>query len=195
MVFAPEVKRKTLPSVEFTRVLHVPDLRNNLLSVLYLAHVHSIHIHIYDTSMDFSRKGQLLFHAPIDESNTAFLSGSVVPLTQFAGVSAVSTLPLDFSLWHRHLAHYQGVKNLISKKLVTGVTPNSSASNSPLILSVSHVLQASSTGVSFQSQLSIITPLPLPWSTLICMVLFLSSPDLAVPTGLHLLMMPPDSGL
>ena len=61
VVFTPEVKGKTLHSVEFTRVLHVPHLKNNLLSVLYLARVHKFHIHIHDTSMDFLRSGQLLF--------------------------------------------------------------------------------------------------------------------------------------
>jgi len=36
VVFNPVINGKTVRSVEFTRVLHVPDLRNNLLSVLYL---------------------------------------------------------------------------------------------------------------------------------------------------------------
>ncbi|KAJ8583102.1 hypothetical protein M405DRAFT_918982, partial [Rhizopogon salebrosus TDB-379] len=38
VVFSPVVDGKTVRAVEFTRVLHVPDLRNNLLSVLYLTH-------------------------------------------------------------------------------------------------------------------------------------------------------------
>ncbi len=132
VVFIPKVGEKVLRSVEFTRVLHVPHLKNNLLSVLYLARVHQFHIHIYNTRMDFSRGGQLLFYAPIDSSNTACLAGSVVPITQFANVSSVSTLPQDLSLWHHRLAHfhYQGVKTLISKGLVTGITLHPSTSTS-----------------------------------------------------------------
>lgn len=38
VVFAPEVKGKALRPVEFERVLHVPALKSNLLSVLYLTH-------------------------------------------------------------------------------------------------------------------------------------------------------------
>lgn len=37
VVFAPEVRGEVVRSVEFTRVLHVPELGSNLLSVLYLA--------------------------------------------------------------------------------------------------------------------------------------------------------------
>jgi hypothetical protein len=36
VVFSPVINGKRVRPVEFTRVLHVPDLHNNLLSVLYL---------------------------------------------------------------------------------------------------------------------------------------------------------------
>lgn len=134
VLFTPTWEGKALRSVEFSRVLHVPQLRNNLLSVLYLAMNSQIEVHIHKPRMDFHRDGKLLFYAPIDSSNTACLAGSVVPITQFANVSSVSTLPQDLSLWHRRLAHfhYQGVKTLISKGLVTGITlPSNTSTSSP----------------------------------------------------------------
>ena len=81
--------------------------------------------------MDFLRDKRLLFCAPIDPTYTAYLSGSVLPITHFANLSAVSgTLPLDLSLWHRRLAHhhYQGVKSLIFKGLATGIKLDSPSS-------------------------------------------------------------------
>ena len=131
VVVQPEVEGKLLHSVEFSRVLHVSDLRNNLLSVLYLVLHLQFHIHIYHRRMDFLRDKKLLFCAPIDPTHTAYLSGSVLPITHFANLSAVSgILPLDLSLWHHRLAHhhYQGVKSLISKSLATGIKLNSSSS-------------------------------------------------------------------
>lgn len=108
--------------VEFTRVLHVPDPGSNLLSVLYLVRQHQFHVHIDSNRMAFALKGQTLFTAPIDRSNTAYLSGTVVP-SQSALVSASSTLPLDETLWHRRFAHlhHTGIERLISESLVTGM--------------------------------------------------------------------------
>jgi hypothetical protein len=40
VVFAPEVEGELVCHVEFSRVLHVPELGSNLLSVLYLAQNH-----------------------------------------------------------------------------------------------------------------------------------------------------------
>ena len=85
--------------------------------------------------MDFLRDKRLLFCAPIDSTHTAYLSSSVLPITHFANLSAVSgILPLDLSLWHHRLAHhhYQGVKSLISKSLATGIKLNSSSSPNPI---------------------------------------------------------------
>ncbi|KAJ3489721.1 hypothetical protein NLI96_g1948 [Meripilus lineatus] len=138
VVFCPEVEGRSLRPVEFTRVLYVPRLRNNLLSVLYLLLNHRIQIHIYKPRMDFSRDKTLLFCAPVDSTHTAYLSGHVaIPsLTpaQSAHLSSASTLPQDLSLWHRHLAHhhYQGVKTLISKGLATGIKLDSAAAPDPI---------------------------------------------------------------
>ena len=64
--------------------------------------------------------------------NAAFLDGTTVPLEEYA--SAATTLPLDLDLWHRRLAHhhYEGVKKLLKKKLVTGMTLDSSVAPDPI---------------------------------------------------------------
>jgi len=84
VVFSPVINRKTVRSVEFTRVLHVPDLRNNLLSVLYLTRNIRFTVHITVSQMSFEcPTGTPLFVAGISSSNTAFLDGSTVPLAEY----------------------------------------------------------------------------------------------------------------
>ena len=107
VVFVPEVDGHILRPIEFTRVLHVPDLMSNLLSVLHLTRNHFFHVHIYSDRMDLALNGSILFCAPIDKSNTAYLSGAVSVPAQHALVTSTSTLPLDLSLWHRRLGRCQ----------------------------------------------------------------------------------------
>jgi hypothetical protein len=84
VVFSPVVDGKTVRAVEFTRVLHVPDLRNNLLSVLYLTRNIGFTVHINSSHMPFERPtGTPLFVATISGSNAAFLDGSTVPLGEY----------------------------------------------------------------------------------------------------------------
>ena len=77
VVFSPVINGKTVRSVEFTRVLRVPDLRNNLLSVLYLTRNIGFTVNITASQMSFERPtGTPLFVASISSSNAAFLDGS-----------------------------------------------------------------------------------------------------------------------
>ena len=94
--FQPVVKGKNGRLLEFHRVLHVPELRNNLLSVLYLTQSQSYVVTIRKNQLLFQRNGELLFTATVNSNNAAFLDGQVVPMKHFAG--AVSTCPLDWSL-------------------------------------------------------------------------------------------------
>src|ERR1700709_616382 len=133
VVFSPAVDGKTVRAVELTRVLHVPDLRNNLLSVLYLTRNIGFTVHINSSNMSFERPtGTPLFVASISSSNAAFLDGSTVPLAEYA--SAATTVPLDIDLWHRRLAHHHlaGVRTLLDKKLVTGMKLDSTAAPDPI---------------------------------------------------------------
>jgi hypothetical protein len=80
VVFHPTLEGKRGRAVEFSNVLHVPQLRNNLLAVLYLTRRSSFDVHINATHMSFSRSnGPPLFVAPINEHN-------VRQLDQAAGV-------------------------------------------------------------------------------------------------------------
>ena len=107
VVFNPVISGKVVRPVEFTRVLHVPDLQNNLLSVLYLSRQRGIDVHISPTelSMIFSLGGERLFIAPINKDNSAFLAGDTETFTEHAHRS-ISTLPADRNLWHRRFAHH-----------------------------------------------------------------------------------------
>ena len=133
VVFNPIVNGQAVRPLEFSRVLHVPYLRNNLFSVLFLTRHKGFTVSIDSTKMSFQQPaGNTLFTATISDSNAAFLDGTTVPLAEYA--SAPTTVPLDLDLWHRRLAHhhYEGVKKLLKKKLVTGMTLNSSAAPDPI---------------------------------------------------------------
>ena len=135
MLFVPEVEGKgTGRPVLFSRVLHVPELGSNLLSVLYLVCHHQFHVHISSHSMDFERDGTTLFTAPIDASNIAFLAGEVVSALESAQLSASSTLPMDEALWHRRFAHFHhaGVRSIVQGSLVDGCKLDSHTPSDPI---------------------------------------------------------------
>ena len=68
VVFSPVINGKTVRSVEFTRVLHVPDLWNNLLSVLYLTRNIGFTVNITASQMSFERPtGTPLFVLIVDD--------------------------------------------------------------------------------------------------------------------------------
>ena len=122
VVFVPMIGGKRTQAVEFTRVLHVPDLKTNLLSILYLTYHKQFTVSINAREMRFTREGTSIFTAQINENNAAFLDGSTDDNSHTANF--VSTLPVDIRLlWHRQLAHhdYNSVKQMITRQLVTGI--------------------------------------------------------------------------
>jgi hypothetical protein len=83
VVFSPVINGKSVRAVEFTqaRVLHVPDLRNNLLSVLYLTRNIGFTVHINLSHMSFERLSYLAFPASPDLSphfSAVFLHSSAL---------------------------------------------------------------------------------------------------------------------
>ncbi|OAX31392.1 hypothetical protein K503DRAFT_660131, partial [Rhizopogon vinicolor AM-OR11-026] len=65
------------------RVLHVPDLHNNLLSVLFLTRQKGFTVTIKVSKMSFERPtGSPLFVASIGDSNAAFLDDETVPIAE-----------------------------------------------------------------------------------------------------------------
>ena len=90
-MFAPEIQGKSVRVVEFSRVLHVPELGSNLFSVLYLTRHRGFNVHIYSAHMDFDGDSQTLFCATINASNTAYLAGTVHSALETAQAAATST--------------------------------------------------------------------------------------------------------
>ena len=78
VVFNPIIDGKATQTVEFSRILHIPSLQNNLLACLFLTKHKDLKIHIDSHNMDFIHHGQLLFCAPIEPNNCA-----LVPLNHF----------------------------------------------------------------------------------------------------------------
>ena len=132
VVFVPVIGGKERRAVEFTRVLHVPDLRTNLLSILYLTRHKQFTVIIDAHEMRFRRNGTVLFTAQINENNAAFLDGATDANLESAHL--MSTLPLNISLWHRRLAHhdYNSVKHMIAHQLVTGIDIKSKQPPDPI---------------------------------------------------------------
>jgi hypothetical protein len=89
--------------VEFTRVLHVPELCSNLLSVLYLTQHKAIQVIISCGLMSFVKDNALLFTVSVSDSNSALLDCQTVSEEHQA--QPASTCALDLTLWHRRLGH------------------------------------------------------------------------------------------
>ena len=133
VVIVPVIGGKKQHPVKFSNVLHVPDLRNNLLSVLYLCQSKGFLVSIDAMQMAFRcHPGPVLFIENIGMSNCTFLDGETVPLVEFA--SAAMTIPLDLNLWHRRLAHHHlaDVKALLRHNLVTGMAIDSKTAPDPI---------------------------------------------------------------
>ena len=80
---------------------------------------------------------QTLFVAEIDDTNTAYLSGSTVDQT--TGMLAhsafrSSTLPMDYMLWHRRFAHHNhaDIRMMFDNKWVEGVKLDSKLPPDPI---------------------------------------------------------------
>ena len=76
--------------MEFTQVMHVPELRTNLLSILYLIHQKQFTVTINLHEMKFICNNTLPFTAPINENNAAFPDSATDEISQPA--SYISTL-------------------------------------------------------------------------------------------------------
>src|SRR5437868_3994261 len=82
--------------------------------------------------MHFWKDTQICFTASITSNNSAYLDGTTEPVTQQANI--ISTLPLDYTLWHRRLAHHNhaDIKRMIKEEMVTGVKLHSTAAPHPI---------------------------------------------------------------
>ena len=100
--FKPALQSGKSREVVFHRVLHVPKLQNNLLSVLYLSSKQGFRITIDKHSMRFERQGVLLFTATL-KGKLAYLDGTTIRPQSALSTLSTSILPLSLDLWHRLL--------------------------------------------------------------------------------------------
>ena len=122
VVFYSKLKGEVTRAVGSTCVLHVPDLHNNLLSVLYLTCYASFIVSINSTHMTFAcPPGLTLFVATITGNNMVFLDGVTESVTE--QVLPAMTVRLGWSFWHRQFAHHDlaGIKLLLDQNMVHGL--------------------------------------------------------------------------
>ncbi|KAJ2935599.1 hypothetical protein H1R20_g1494, partial [Candolleomyces eurysporus] len=123
VVIDPVIGGKSVRSVELARVLHVPQLRSNLLSCLFLTQCCGFEFHVDSVFMH----SVTLFRARITPNNTVYIAETTLPASEAA--CAITTRPLDLQLWHECLWHHNSadIQKLISHGLATGITLSSSA--------------------------------------------------------------------
>src|SRR6201999_274281 len=130
--FVPLVDGVAQRPIRFSRVLHVPDLRNNLLSVLFLARSKRFEIRIFGETVHFLLQGELLFTASISNDNAAYLDGYTPRMeSSFPLVAAAQCIrvPLDLELWHRRAMQFNpaALKRALSENLVSAMSLDSLA--------------------------------------------------------------------
>ena len=99
IVFTPIVDGVPLRQLEFSDVLHVPLLANNLLSVLTLTKKKNFEVNIRKATMSFMLNSQVLFQASVSNDNTALLDGATVVQ------AALRTTAFSPDLWHHRFCH------------------------------------------------------------------------------------------
>jgi hypothetical protein len=116
---------KSLRPVLLSRVLYVPALQNNLLSVLHLVANHHFCIEIEGKEMVFMQNGKRRFTATI-RNNTAWLNALTPPAPK-AALRGKATL--SRALWHRRLCHIgmDRLEQAITCKVATGLVVESDA--------------------------------------------------------------------
>ena len=133
VVYNPVIDGKRGQAIEFSNVLHVLELWNNLLAVLYLTYHSSFVVHINATHMTFSHgSGPPLFIASINSHNAAFLDGTTEPMIKYAHLATI--LPLNLGLWHRRFAyhHITDIRHFSEYNMVTGMKLDSKSLPDPI---------------------------------------------------------------
>jgi hypothetical protein len=116
---------KLLHPMMLSRVLYVPSLQSNLLSVLHLIAHHRYRIEIEGKEMVFLQNSKHCFTAAI-RNNTAWLNALTPPVPEAALRSEAT---LSCALWHRRLCHIGAdcLEQAIKGKVATGLVVESNA--------------------------------------------------------------------
>lgn len=98
VVFNPTLGAKQACPVEFTSVLYVPQLRSNLLSVLFLTKQRNFQVQITSDSIAFNLHGITRFIASIDSHSVASLNGTTLASpSHSADFASTPILPIPAS--------------------------------------------------------------------------------------------------
>lgn len=116
VVFTPY--GRNLSSVIISHVLYVPDLKNNLFSIVSSTLDSGMRVEIEGTSLLFKKDGEIVLTGSI-KGKVAMLEGTTVPNTEQAFVMTVSK-----DLLHQRLGHIgkQRLETMLRENLVTGVS-------------------------------------------------------------------------
>ena len=126
--FQPVINGVPACPVVFTRVLHVPALQSNLLSVLHLTSERGVRVTISKRGFIFQKGRETILTASL-KGKAAFLDGYTVPDLQQALSATV-----DRSLLHRRLAHIGSdrLERLLREQLATGISVTSQTPLPPI---------------------------------------------------------------
>jgi hypothetical protein len=113
----------SLRPCRLSRVLHVPELQNNLFAVLHLTLHHGFCVVIEGSQLQFSQQGALCLTATVKDG-TAYMDVKVAAVAEAARASRA---PLMRSLWHRRLVHIGEAKieQALKHALAQGLQVNS----------------------------------------------------------------------
>jgi transposase InsO family protein len=120
VIFHP--KDKKLSPILLSDVLYVPQLRNNLLSVLFLTIHRGIKVEIIGTALRFYKMGKLILTATVN-GRLAYLDGETLTQDEVNTAHIAASKTLDLELWHRRFGHLgiDAVKQLITQDMVDGL--------------------------------------------------------------------------
>jgi hypothetical protein len=128
--FTPVKDNCTLCSVLFSDVLHVPDLNQNLLSVLTLTVKHAIYVTIQFRTLAFIRDIVPLFYATVGTDRVTLLSGRTVVNSEVTSPAQAT----GYELWHHHFGHISPshLKSLVELDMVSDLSLPSIPSSTPV---------------------------------------------------------------
>ena len=117
VIFSPSIDGKPTQSVEFNRVLYVPDLESNLFSILSAVWRNKLKVIIENDKMSFLKKDVLLFTGSIHR-NIGTLDGTTLDRSKQVHLARTTR-----SLLHQHLGHIgkDRLDRLLKEDLADGI--------------------------------------------------------------------------
>ncbi|KIM29738.1 hypothetical protein M408DRAFT_22605 [Serendipita vermifera MAFF 305830] len=106
--FEPVLDGYRAPLVCLSRVLYVPRLKSNLLSITYLSVQQRVKVSFIDTRVTFEKHGAIIFDATINSSKVGKLNGRTLPAIHVPPQQQAFTAglyPHDLYLWHCRFGH------------------------------------------------------------------------------------------